>query len=89
MKAFNIAFTFDQKVPGVITIPAETSDEAAAKLKDYLKDFSNVDIKEVVDIDNIPAIRKMVDEQLKQEEEAKAWEEAEKNKTVVETEVVN
>ncbi len=64
MKAFHISFTFDQPQPGVITIPALSADEARDKLLKMLESFANVKVHNVVDLEDIPFLQKMFDNQM-------------------------
>ena len=64
MKAFHISFTFDQPQPGVITIPALNADEARDKLLKMLESFANVKVHNVVDLEDIPFLQKMFDNQM-------------------------
>jgi len=63
VKAYHISFVFDQPQPGVITIPAYTSEEAEQSLRKMLEGFSNVKIMQVTDLEEIPFLKKMFEQQ--------------------------
>lgn len=66
MKAYHISFVFDQPQPGVITIPAPTPEEAEQALRKMLEGFSNVQIMQVTDLEEIPFLKKMFEQQQQQ-----------------------
>lgn len=68
MKVYNISFTFDQPQPGVITIPADSADEANSALLKMLEGFSNVVIHSTVDLEEVPFLKHMYDQQQKQQQ---------------------
>ena len=59
-KAYHISFTFNMKQPGVITITGEDEDTAKKNFFDLMKDFSDVVIQEVVDLDTIPSLKQQL-----------------------------
>ncbi len=72
MKAYHISFIYDQPQPGVITIPAETPEDATAKLNEMLVGYTNVKIMQVVDLEEVPFMQLMFN---RQQEQAESMEE--------------
>lgn len=63
-KAFQITFTFDQPQPGVITIPGEDADKAQANFLELMKEFANVKIVHVTDLETIPFLQGLYNRQM-------------------------
>lgn len=63
LSAFNVSVTFLSPQFTTLTLPAKTAEEAKAKALDYLKQFPNVEIKEVYDISTVPSIEQAVKQQ--------------------------
>lgn len=92
LNAYHVAFTFDQPTPGVITIPAATKDEASKKLADMANDngIKNLNIKEVIDIEDIPHLKAIIDQQSQAMADAQAMlDEHDTDNKKEETKVVN
>ena len=69
LKAYHISFVFDQKQPGVITVPGETADAATENFMKMMEHFNNVEIIQIVDLAEIPFFKRIHDAQEKEEEE--------------------
>ena len=69
LKAYHISFVFDQKQPGVITVPGETADAATENFMKMMEHFNNVEIIQIVDLAEIPFLKRIHDAQEKEEEE--------------------
>lgn len=69
MNAYHISFTFDAPSPGTITIAADSTEDAKAKLEDMTKEFTNVKIHEIVDLETVPFLKALFEKQV--EESAK------------------
>lgn len=60
-KAYHLAFSFYQQIPGVITIPAATPEEAEAKLMEMLKDYNGTVVHQIMDLDDVPSLKSQID----------------------------
>lgn len=69
LRAYHISFVFDQKQPGVITIPGETADAATENFMKMMEHFNNVEIIQIVDLAEIPFLKRIHDAQKENEEE--------------------
>lgn len=76
-KAFHIAFSFMQKMPGVITIPAPSKEEAKAQFLQMADGLNELTVHEIVDLEEVPALNKILQEQLAMEEALVAEEDVE------------
>ncbi len=70
MKAYHISFVFDQPQPGIITIPGANKDEALANFHKQMEQFSNVQVFQVIDLEEIPFLKEIFDRQKDQMSQA-------------------
>lgn len=57
---YHIAFSFAEPRPGVITVPADSPEEAKDLLLKMAKDMVNVEVHEIVDSKDIPDFQKAI-----------------------------
>lgn len=62
-KAYHISFVFDQKQPGVITIPGDNPDDAVENFMKMMEHFNNVEVMNIVDLAEIPFLKAIHDAQ--------------------------
>lgn len=62
-KAYHISFVFDQKQPGVITIPGDDPDNAVENFMKLMEQFNNVEVMNIVDLADIPFLKAIHDAQ--------------------------
>lgn len=67
-KAYQISFTFDQPQPGVITIHGTDEENARSNFLELMKDFSNVNIVHVTDLESIPFLQQLYKNQMSEQE---------------------
>ena len=63
MKAYHLSFVFEQMQPGIITLPADSPEHAKERLHEMLAEFKGVKIFQVTDLEEIPFMQKMFDQQ--------------------------
>lgn len=67
-KAYYITFTYKAQTPGTILLCGKNEEEATELLKTrLLKDFDNVEIVQVQDIEEVDALRKQAVDRLQRE----------------------
>lgn len=92
MNAWHISFTLEQPTPGTVTVPADTEEEARAKFEEMTKGYNNAEIKEIVNLEEVPFLKKLVDARAAEEakaDDALAELEAQASDTAPTTETVN
>jgi len=62
-KAYHISFVFDQRTPGVITMPGKDPEDATANLMKLMEAFENVEVMQIIDLAEIPFLQRMHDAQ--------------------------
>jgi hypothetical protein len=62
-KAYHISFVFDQRQPGVITIPGKDPEDAISNLMKLMESFNNVEVMNVIDLAEIPFLQHIHDAQ--------------------------
>lgn len=61
LNVYHIAFSFDDPKPGVISIPAESAEEAKKVLLEMAKNMRNVTIVDIIDAAEVPQLQEMIE----------------------------